>query len=681
MKSSSKPKRKYFAARYRPHKDDADKIALAKNPDTKLASLLQLQGSKNPEITRLLVCNSVLPLQKRFAMVIKYLDYPVKDVQYSKKFQMIEEIRKEDLDDNQTSIINQRRKVLQRSYSMALVNSFSPKVPELQRTLDDHYAVTFNKVQELGIDVPGTFTKKLKRPWITTLTYAIYFGTDRTFLRSDNFKTKNLEWMKNLSQNHPMLELENLNVESILDLQTPLFQQAILVLLVTHNFGVVTELIESVREITVVFLSKSAEQERLAAERKKYVLENFQKASAEKEKQKQMQIAARAQELLSVFKADALRDLQPQLFLGSKDSKGNIDNGYSWGLSQKRIFGLYHSKVNSRISFANRELRGELASIFDKDTTHPEFQEFIKELDCQDYRGNLRRFSAFPLEFFDGDKFPHEDAQPLYERWSQSYPKSVLSATRGHIPDGLESFLQGWTQISSLFSEYAIFLCKSVGLLARYADFDLAIHIAFVASKPTTEGLRGQWLIVVSGLPTEYSRDLKVMGWDDLFDTSFQHQEKIAPLKDSSNTFWLYQTTGSQRAMGEVGKLIEGLLFERYGKTSSGSVGYIEEVSPDIRRMRRETLDLIFRIRRYREARRFRPYQGYCANPDCGLPLSDPLSLARGFGPTCWEKMFKEGVRHRDLATDYDRLYYETPASLLDWEDSFVSFFRKQSMI
>jgi hypothetical protein len=43
--------------------------------------------------------------------------------------------------------------------------------------------------------------------------------------------------------------------------------------------------------------------------------------------------------------------------------------------------------------------------------------------------------------------------------------------------------------------------------------------------------------------------------------------------------------------------------------------------------------------------------------------------------------MFREGVRHRDLATDYDRLYYETPASLLDWEDSFVSFFRKQSMI
>ena len=636
MKSSSKPKRKYFVARFRPGKDDAERIALAKNPDTKLATLLQLQGSKNPEITRLLIGNSILPLKKRFAMVIKYLDYPVKVVQYSKKFQIIEDIRKEDLDENQTSIINQQRKIIQKSYSMVLVNSFKPKVPELQRTLDDHYAVTLNKVQELGIDIPSTFTKKLKRPWITTLTYAVYFGTDKTFLRSENFKAKNLEWMANLSQNHPMLELENLNVESILDLQTPLFQQAILVLLVTHNFGVVTELIESVREITVVYLSKSAEQERLSAERKEYVLENFQKASAEKEKQKQMQIAARAQELLSVFKADALRDLKPQLFLGSKDSKGNIDNGYSWGLSQKTIFGLYHSKVNSRISFANRELRGELGSIFDKDTSHAEFQEFIVGLDCQDYRGNLRRFSAFPLEFFDGDKYPLEDAQPLYQKWSQRYPKSALSATRGHIPDGLESFLQGWTQISSLFSEYAIFLCKSVGLLARYADFDLAIHIAFVASKPTAEGLRGQWLIVISGLPTEYSRDLQVMGWDNLFDTSFQYQEKIAPLKDSHNTFWLFQTTDSQRAMGEVGKLIEGLLFERYGKTSSGSVGYIEEVSPDIRRMRRETLDLIFRIRRYREARRFRPYQGYCANPGCGLPLSDPLSLARGFGPTCW---------------------------------------------
>ena len=681
MKSSSKPKRRYFAARYRPGIDDAEKITLAKNPETKLATLLQLQGSKNPEITRLLARNSAVPLKKRFAMVIKYLDYPVKDVQYSKKFQIIEDIRKEDLDDNQIAIIAQRRKLVQKAYSMALMNSFNPKVPELQRTLDDHYAVTLNKVQELGIDVPSTFTKKLKRPWITTLTYAIYFGTDRTFLRSESFKTKNLEWMKNLSQNHPMLELENLNIESIHDFQTPLFQQAILVLLVTHNFGVVTELIESVKEITVVFLSKSAEQERLAAERKKYVLENFQKASAEKEKQKQIHIAARAQELLSVFKADALRDLQPQLFLGSKDSKGNIDNGYSWGLSQKRIFGLYHSKVNSRISFANRELRGELASIFDKDATHPEFQEFIKKLDCQDYRGNLRRFSPFPLEFFEDQNLSLEDAQPLYDRWSQTYPKSVLSAGRGHVPENIKSFLGGWGQISSLFSEYAIFLCKSVGLLCHFEDFDVAIHIAFVASKPTSEGLRGQWLIVASGLAKDYSRDLQVMGWKDLFDTTYQHQEKIAPLRDSANTFWLYQTTDSQRAMGEVGKLIEGLLFEKYGLTSYGSSSHVKEVSPEARRQRREILDLIFRIRRYRESRRFRPYQGYCANPECGLPLSDPLSLARGFGPTCWEKMFREGVRHRDLATDYDRLYYETPASLLDWQESFVSFFEQQSLI
>ena len=681
MKSTGKPKRKYFAARYRPGIDDAEKITLAKNPDTKLATLLQLQGSKNPEITRLLASNSVLPLKKRFAMVIKYLDYPVKDVQYSKKFQIIEDIRKEDLDDNQTSIINQRRKVLQRNYSMALVNSFSPKVPELQRTLDDHYAVTLNKVQELGIDVPSTFTKKLKRPWITTLTYAVYFGADRTFLRSESFKTKNLEWMKYLSQNHPMLELENLNIESILDLQTPLFQQAILVLLVTHNFGVVTELIESVKEITVVFLSKSAEQERLAAERKKYVLENFQKASAEKEKQKQIHIAARAQELLSVFKADALKDLDSQLFLESRDSKGNLDNGYSWGISQKRIFGLYHSKVNSRINFASREIRGELISMFDRDVTHSEFQEFIATLNCKDYRGNLRRYSPFPLEFFEHQTLSLEDAQPLYDRWSQTYPKSVLSAGRGHVPENIKSFLGGWGQISSLFSEHAIFLCKSVGLLCHFEDFDVAIHIAFVASKPTSEGLRGQWLIVASGLAKDYSRDLQVMGWKDLFDTTYQHQEKIAPLRDSANTFWLYQTTDSQRAMGEVGKLIEGLLFEKYGITSYGSSSHVKEVSPEVRRQRREILDLIFRIRRYRESRRFRPYQGYCANPECGLPLSDPLSLARGFGPTCWEKMFREGVRHRDLATDYDRLYYETPASLLDWQESFVSFFEQQSLI
>jgi len=681
MKSSRKPKRRYFATRYRPGKDDAEKIALAKNPDTELAILLQLQGSKNPQITRLLASNPSLPVKKRFLMVVKYLDYPEKVVEYGKKFQVIESVRKEDLDDNQTSIINQRRKVLQRSYSMALVNSFSPKVPELQRTLDDHYAVTLNKVKELGIDVPRTFTKKLKRPWIISLTYGVYFGSEKTFLRSENFKDKNTDWLKVLSQNHPILEVDNLNVETILDLQTPLFQQAILVLLVTHNFGVVAELIESARESTSEFISKSAEQERLTSERKKYVLENYQKISAEKEKQKQGHIVARAQETLATFKADAVTDLNSQLFLEDRDSKGNLDNGYSWGISQKRIFGLYHSKVNSRISFASREIRGELVSMFDKDVTHREFQEFISALDCKDYRGNLRRYSAFPIEFFEDESFSAEEARPLYDRWSQSYPRSVLSAGRGHVPENLKSFLAGWDQIESLFNEYAIFLCKSVGLLCRFEDFDLAIHIAFVASKPTSDGLRGQWLIVVSGLSKDYSRDLQVMGWENIFDTTYQHQEKIAPLRDSASTFWLYQTTDSQRAMGEVGKLIEGLLFEKYGQTSSGSSAYIQEVSPEIRGKRREILDLIFRIRRYRESRRFRPYQGYCANPECGLPLSDPLSLARGFGPTCWEKMFGEGVRHRDLATDYDRLYYETPASLLDWQESFVTFFEQQSLI
>lgn len=320
-------------------------------------------------------------------------------------------------------------------------------------------------------------------------------------------------------------------------------------------------------------------------------------------------------------------------------------------------------------------------SMFDKDVTHSEFQEFVATLNCKDYRGNLRRYSPFPLEFFEDQKLTLEDAQPLYDRWSQTYPKSVLSAGRGHVPENIKSFLEGWSQISNLFSEHAIFLCKSVGLLCHFEDFDVAIHIAFVASKPTSEGLRGQWLIVASGLAKDYSRDLQVMGWKDLFDTAFQHQEKIAPLRDSANTFWLYQTTDSQRAMGEVGKLIEGLLFEKYGLTSHGSSAYVEEVSPEVRRQRREILDLIFRIRRYRDSRRFRPYQGYCANPECGLPLSDPLSLARGFGPTCWEKMFREGVRHRDLATDYDRLYYETPASLLDWQESFVSFFEQQSLI
>lgn len=681
MKSSSKPKRRYFSARYRPGIDDAEKITLAKNPETKLATLLQLQGSKNPEITRLLASNSVLPLKKRFAMVIKYLDYPVKDVQYSKKFQMIEDIRKEDLDDNQIAIIAQRRKLGQKAYSISLMNSFNPKVPELQKTLDAQYSETVKQLKTLDIEIPATFSKKLKRPWITTLTYAVHYGSERTFLRSENFKSKNMEWLRALSGNHPILEVENLNVESILDLQTPLFQQASLVLLVTHNFGVVTELIDSVKELTDVYLSKYGEQERLKAEKARLALEKIQNISAEKAKQKQGHIVARAQETLAAFKADALKDINSQLFLESRDSKGNLDNGFSWGISQKRIFGVYHSKVNSRINFASREIRGELISMFDRDVTHSEFQEFIATLDCKDYRGNLRRYSAFPREFFEDQNVSLEDAQPLYDRWSQTYPKSVLSAGRGHVPENIYSFLGGWGQISSLFSEHAIFFCKSVGLLCHFEDFDVAIHIAFVASKPTSDGLRGQWLIVVSGLAKDYSRDLQVMGWKDLFDTTYQHQEKIAPLRDSANTFWLYQTTDSQRAMGEVGKLIEGLLFEKYGLTSYGSSSHVKEVSPEARRQRREILDLIFRIRRYRESRRFRPYQGYCANPECGLPLSDPLSLARGFGPTCWEKMFREGVRHRDLATDYDRLYYETPTSLLDWQESFVSFFEQQSLI
>ena len=681
MKSSSRTKKRYFARSYRQGKDDLERIDLAKNPDTDLATLMQLQGSKNPEITKFLTSNPVLPLNKRFAMVIKYLDYPTRDVQYAKKLHVVENIQKEALNSVQIATMTKRKKLLQKSYSVALMNNFQPKSLELQKTLDTKYAEISAQIRKLGLRIPTTFAKKLKRPWTIALTYAVQYGPDTTFLRSEKFKSKNLEWLGDLSTNHPVLEIDNLNVESILDLQTPIFQQAILVLLVTHNFGVVAELIESVKETIPIYSAKSLEQDQLKAQKTKLALENFQRISAEKEMQDRALISVHARDLLVKFKTDALTNLESQLFLESRDSKGDLDNGYTWGISQKRLFELYSSKVSNRIGVYNKKMREELISIFEKDVDRSDFQYFINSLDCKDYRGNLRRFSGFPIECFENANLSLIDANLLYNRWSLNYPKSVLSANRGHVPEDVKNFLNAWSQISRLFREDAIFLCKSVGLLCRYAKFDIAIHIAFVASKPTSDGLRGQWLVVLSGLTMNFSRDLQVMGWTNLLETNFQHQEKIAPLRDSDNSFWLFQSTDSQRVMGEIGKLIEGLLFEKYGQTSIGSEAFVEEVSPEVRRKRQKILDVIFRVRRYRDERRYRPYQGYCANPDCGLPLSDPQSLARGFGPTCWKKMLGEGVIERDLTTDYDRLFYETPASLLDWEDSFVSFFKKQSMI
>lgn len=672
-------KRRFVINKYLSPRFNAENLQLATSETTSQVVLLQLQGNKNPQIIQSLAKNSSLPKRKRLLMAKKLINFPRTQISSREKIQFLEILLDQDFEHNQKVILNSLKKQILQDETQRIIDSFLPNSKNTKSLILDQYSSTSKIFHDLDIKIPKRFSEKLFRPWLITLIYALHLNKEKLFFRSDQFVERNKTWLKEFNEHNQILQILDLNVEPILDLQTPLFQQAVLILLVTHDFEAVNELIDSVETIVPSYIEQKQFYEAKKEEAARMEREKYLELQEEKRAARKILINQKASEMLQEIKIKTLGAIKSDLLLGSKNGLDLHNNGFSWGVRPENVFSQYTNKVNAQITslyyYNSQEIKVAMQKLFDEDSEHQEFSQFIEHLDCRQYRGNLRQFDPFPLEILSYPDIDFEKAAMEYEKWSKDHIRSVLSADRGNVPEILKVVMPAWTTISQYFKETAIFFLENLGIVFSFNDFKLAIHIAFVASKKAEFGLRGQWLITLSGLPQEYSREVEIMGWKKLEESRFRFQNRFANLLSDDEDYWLLEQDEAIIAEGEIGKLIEGLLYEVHGLTAESASSFIRQVSPEIRARRQRLIDLIFRIRRYRSAVRYRPYLGYCSNPSCGLPLSDPLSLARGYGPTCWANLSREGVTHRDLTTDYDRIYFETPVSLEKWQDSLAEFF------
>ena len=656
---------------------NSSSIALSKNATASEKKLLTLQASKIPEITLNLALHENLSYEVRYLMAIKYLHYPTMKVSPELKYLAYDRFLTIEFTSDQKHVLTETSKSLQKELILFLMNNFESSEPEFRYLQANRHNETESDLEESATTIPIAFSRKLKKTWINTLVCLQFLDERGISTQATEYQQKNQIWLNQFAIKYPQLEVATLKILPIVDYHLYLFQQAMFLLLLTRNLNLVTELFESTRSLVAQLSNFQRVKLEEIDKMRNAELERLRAITVERETRKKQEELDRDSSNLSRFKIESLKSLASSIYVGAPNEDGYLDNGYSWGVLQKNIYSEFCRKVTAKIlNHYGRSNKGlSLIHRFESENGKGEFEIFIKSLGCQDYRGNLRRYVQFPSELFKTDNLSLKDSKDNYRAWSSTNRSSVLSAERGNIPPEIQPFLLGWNTVANYFDEHRIFFLDNLGLKCAYSDFVLGIHIAFVAAKHDDHGLRGQWLLTLAGVPPRFSEGLEIMGWENLSNSQYREQARFRELLSSGRTYWLLETRDSSTAKNELGKLIEGFLFEIYGLTPIGSSSYYREVPVDIRRTRQKLLDLINRIRHYRQAVRYRPYLDYCANPSCGLPLSDPASLARGYGPICWDKISKEGVKHRDLTTDYDRLYYETPVSIQNWQLSMIAFF------
>ena len=647
-------------------------LSISSFPSTPLEILLDLQGRRIPQVTFNLSFNSSLPSNKRFNMAKKYLEYPNDQVSSEKKFQFVLLLHKNSFDQNQKKVLLSRLELLKAEMHDSFIEKFVSDSELALKLISKNYSEAVSILSKYKIQVPEFFSKELRKTWISTLVFMVYFAEEGIPIRDENLVTKNQSCLDKMILLNTFLEGTKFDIQEISNLQTPVFQQAFLILLKTQDNGQVNMLIESVSELIPVFRSKK-EELHLAEKELERAREAKQKAILDK---KEKAFNQEAKQILSMFKESALIELPSRIFIGSGGYTGRLDNGYSWGVQERNIYAQYSRIVNAKINnyYSSAALQIKMGNLFNYDNERTEFKNFLNFQGYLDYRGNLRKFFPFPTQIFEDNNSPQKNLVRDYELWSSEYPRSVLSADRGNIPEEVGALVKEWTKVQKYFDEAKIFFLDCLGFVCNYSEFKLGFHIAFVAAKSEVNSLRGSWLVTLTGLPEKFHKDLQIMGWVDLSDSKYRFQSVFKDILAKGEKFWLLETDSAVKAESEVGKLLEGLLYEMYAMTAVAATSYIKKVLPDVASQRRRFIDLILKIRHYKGALRFRPYLDYCANPSCGLPLSDPVSLSRGYGPTCWQAMYAEGVRHRDLTTDYDRLYFETPITLKFWQESLSEF-------
>jgi hypothetical protein len=335
-----------------------------------------------------------------------------------------------------------------------------------------------------------------------------------------------------LSRKFPSFEIERLNLSSIIDYHTLIFQQSVFLLLLTHDLVTVDEMIQSTRETLPELLTSQRRKSELVELQRIEEQERLKRILMDRAARKKEEVELRIQSNLLKFKVEALKSLSYAIWVGAVDAKGNPDNGSSWGVLEKNIHSEFKRKVVANIlnHYGRSKESAKVIQEFENDIENPEFSEYIQSLGCQIYRGNLRRFSPFPKETFVNSEMDIDEARRQFKNWINNNPRSVLSADRGNVPKEVESFLVGWKTIENLFDESKIFFLENSGLFCTYSDFVFGIHVAFVASKPDNHGLRGQWLISLAGIPPRFSRDLEVLGWMDLAKSKYREQNRFKEL-------------------------------------------------------------------------------------------------------------------------------------------------------
>lgn len=673
MNYEKKHKKKSFAQKRKPNKTDLNNVKLAKDPLTPLDVLLRLQINSNPEITLNLALNPSLTVANRYSLAQQVFSYPGPKISLRMKYDLVGLLLEQDFDPDQKKALLMKKNIFKRDLTNLFTSQskHGPSAPP--SLLSDYYDETVKYVSALNIAIPNGFAKKLVRTWYSTLTCMVHLKRQGVLLRSpDNIQINKL-WVSNVITQNPYLDTAGLDYENFLDLQNLIFQQTFFMRLLGHNEWKVSRLIDSVSEAAPIYIQGKEDYDVNLRENRRIEYERIKQLAERTEEEVNTEIAHTK---FNEFSLQVSKELRPYVFVGSQNAQGLHDNGFSWGVLEENIHSQYSLKFTSKINnyYISRDVQMRIRRLLEDRSIGNGFKDFIDSLLCSEYRGNLRSFTPFPIELFQSDSQPIEQATAEYARWTKMYPDSVLDADRGNVPEEVKDLISGWKTVARFFDESRIFFLDCLGLVCSYSEFKLGFHIAFVAVKAEPNGLRGQWLITLNDLPESFHRDIQVMGWIDLSKSIYRHQTKFQEILARGKTLWIFETNSASMAKAEIGKLIEGLLYERYQMTAIGASSYLREVSTSVRYERQRLLDLILKIRRYRSAMRFRPVLDYCANPSCGLPLSDPQSLARGYGPTCWAKMYKEGVRDYDLTTDYDRLYFQTPVSLSDWQDSLAEF-------
>jgi hypothetical protein len=269
----------------------------------------------------------------------------------------------------------------------------------------------------------------------------------------------------------------------------------------------------------------------------------------------------------------------------------------------------------------------------------------------------LTRFTSKPLL--------NEDAlQKNFLAWRANYGQSFLLSQRTYVPELYVSNFNLYWQFVSKLSPSDLFLRKVYGLQSQVNGRPFNSFVYFVRNKGKKGFSSGRYL-VVAFFGQRISGKLKgFLGFVD-FDEYLTLQRKTK--KDSKKDFkncYIKECQSKDEAI-EILALLHLEIPLQFFESEYSDIQIVETffASRELTK-RREFLDYLgskrIAINRIRE----RSSDIHCIT--CNQPLTDELSVIRGYGPLCWKKVKKLAITREDVTISVD--VYERYAAL-EFED------------